>query len=152
MQINRGVYKKTYARWAEIAHQAEEFGAIMTLTFQPISKNVVSQGHSRGGNALGLQAITQNWVTMTIEWSNAVHDKKAHSLARKFGDAVESVANDAGTLLPFRFMNDASFDQNPLGHYGGENVAMLKAVSRRYDSPRLFQKLQNNGFLLRDLS
>ena len=49
---------------------------------------------------------------------------------------------------PFVYLNDAARDQNPLGSYGVENVAKLKAVSRKYDPQQIFQKLQNDGFLL----
>lgn len=44
--------------------------------------------------------------------------------------------------------NDASRDQNPLASYGAANVAKLKAVARKYDPSQVFQKLQNDGFLL----
>jgi hypothetical protein len=45
-------------------------------------------------------------------------------------------------------MNDASRDQNPLASYGTTNVEKLENISKKYDPQRVFQKLQNNGFLL----
>ena len=56
-----------------------------------------------------------------------------------------------GILLDFIFMNDANFDQNPIGSYGEDSVRKLKATAAKYDPDALFQRLQVNGFLLRDV-
>jgi hypothetical protein len=45
-------------------------------------------------------------------------------------------------------MNDASRDQSPLATYPSANLEKLKAVAAKYDSLRVFQNLQNDGFLL----
>ena len=59
---------------------------------------------------------------------------------------ITSERNGAG--LPLRFMDDANHAQNVLGSYGAGNLERLRAVSEQYDQPHVFQKLQNNGFLL----
>ncbi|KAH7384411.1 hypothetical protein DE146DRAFT_668550, partial [Phaeosphaeria sp. MPI-PUGE-AT-0046c] len=44
-------------------------------------------------------------------------------------------------------MNDASTDQNPLATYPAANLERLKVVAAKYDPCRIFQTLQNGGFL-----
>ena len=48
-------------------------------------------------------------------------------------------------------MNYASRDENPHASYGEENVQMLKKAVLKYDLTRVFQRLQNSGFLLSKL-
>lgn len=60
----------------------------------------------------------------------------------------KELGQERGLHDPFVYMNDASRDENPLMSYGEENLAKLKAVSLKYDPSQVFQKLQNDGFLL----
>lgn len=65
--------------------------------------------------------------------------------------AISERSSVSSTTLIFRFvffMNDGSREQSPLSSYGSANIAKLKTVSLEYDSPQLFQNLQNDGFLL----
>ena len=84
-----------------------------------------------------------------IDWRDSAHD----AAVRRAGIAItrkwETLAEERGLHVPFLYMNDASRDQNPLASYGEQNVQKLKVVSRTYDPFQLFQKLQNDGFLLR---
>ena len=45
-------------------------------------------------------------------------------------------------------MGDSSRDQSPIAGYGADNVARLQATAEKYDPGRVFQTLQNDGFLL----
>lgn len=53
-----------------------------------------------------------------------------------------------GSYLPFKYMNDASRDENPLRSYPTANLERLKAIAAKYDPLGVFQRLQNGGFLL----
>ncbi len=46
-------------------------------------------------------------------------------------------------------MNDASYDQDVLAHYGAANLRRLRDVQARYDPDLVFQKLVPGGFKLR---
>jgi hypothetical protein len=48
-------------------------------------------------------------------------------------------------------MNDASRDQNPIASYGAANVQKLKEIAEKYDPEKVFQNLQNGGFLLKNV-
>ena len=45
-------------------------------------------------------------------------------------------------------MNDASYDQRVIAHYGEESVEKLRRVGRRYDPDAVFQRLVRGGFKL----
>lgn len=60
----------------------------------------------------------------------------------------KKLSEERNEALPYLFMNDASRDQNPLAGYGTENVAKLKQIALKYDKQQVFQRLQNDGFLL----
>lgn len=61
---------------------------------------------------------------------------------------MKSLSLERNLDVPFLYMNDASRDQDPIATYGSKNKNKLKEVSLRYDGEQVFQKLQNNGFLL----
>lgn len=60
----------------------------------------------------------------------------------------QSLSEAQGASVNFTYMNDASRDQNPLGSYGLSNFAQLKKIAVKYDPSKVFQRLQNGGFLL----
>jgi hypothetical protein len=90
------------------------------------------------------------WTTL-IDWENEADDDLVRSVSIKFTERWEKRGQELGVYLPFVYMNDASRDQNPLASYGSENLARLVEVSQKYDSKRVFQTLQNDGFLLSKL-
>jgi hypothetical protein len=94
------------------------------------------------------QTLTITEWTTLIDWENEVDDDLVRSVSIDFTERWEKRGRDLGVYLPFVYMNDASRDQNPLASYGSENLARLVEVSQEYDSKRVFQTLQNDGFLL----
>ena len=115
---------------------------------QSISADVAQGGVRRGGNALRLQATAQQWFTLdTAHWS-AADDEAAHDATQGVLARIENVTKSEGVYLPYQFMNDASYDQDVIRHYGSENVDRLRAVQERYDRERVFQRLVPGGFKL----
>ncbi|KAL8733401.1 MAG: hypothetical protein Q9181_003609 [Wetmoreana brouardii] len=120
----------------------------IALALQPISASVVHAGNRRGGNALGLQATGQTWFALdTAHWS-ADDDVAIHNATRGILARIEDITKTDGNHLPYRFMNDASYDQDVIGSYGAANVQRLKAVQEKYDPDRVFQTLVPGGFKL----
>jgi hypothetical protein len=60
----------------------------------------------------------------------------------------EELGKARGSHLAFKYMNDASRDENPLASYPAANLARLKSIAATYDPAGVFQTLQNGGFLL----
>jgi len=83
-----------------------------------------------------------------VDWTNAKDDATVRAVSIAISEKWRELGEERGSHIPFVFMNDASRDQNPLALYGSTNLAKLKAVSKKYDPSQVFQKLQNDGFLL----
>lgn len=83
-----------------------------------------------------------------MDWQHAADDEAVRAVSIDTSSNWKNFGQQRGSYIPFLDMNDASREQNPLASYGSENVAKLKAVSQKYDAAQLFQKLQNDGFLL----
>lgn len=120
----------------------------MVLGLQPISSSLVRAGDARGGNALGLDCVNQTWFVLDSGWSFSHGDQTAHNATGAITDRIENAARTDGNYVPYIFMNDASWDQDVMGHYGAENVRKLREVQRKYDPNRVFQKLVLGGFKL----
>ncbi|KAM7200339.1 hypothetical protein V8F20_005316 [Naviculisporaceae sp. PSN 640] len=115
---------------------------------QPISANVMAQGALRGGNALGLSAVNQTWHVLDVGWQLEKDDARVHAATRKMTDEIEVASRAEDAYLPYLFMNDASWDQDVIGHYGARNVARMKLVRAKYDPKNTLQRLMPGGFKL----
>jgi hypothetical protein len=83
-----------------------------------------------------------------VEWTSPEDGGAAHELLQSMGTEVESLARGRNKFHAYRFMNDASYTQDPLSSYGSANLAGMNAVSAAYDPNAVFQRLQNAGFLV----
>lgn len=79
---------------------------------------------------------------------SASADEDAHDATRGMHARIENVTHADGTYLPYQFMNDASYDQEVIAHYGAASVEKLREVQRMYDPGLVFQKLVAGGFKL----
>lgn len=61
---------------------------------------------------------------------------------------IEQASKSSGNYVEYTFMNDASWDQDVIKHYGAKNVRRMKNVQRAYDPDLVFQKLVPGGFKL----
>ena len=96
-------------------------------------------------------ALTKSIYTglnVVIQWLDPSNDAGAVSALESFTARIQDSAKQHDVLLGYEFMNDAGFFQNTLASYGTESLATLKATARAYDVFDVFQRLQNNGFLL----
>ena len=91
--------------------------------------------------------ISSGWTTL-IDWDNAKDDDTVRSVSMNTTATFKQLSEQRGLAIDFLDLNDSSRDQSPLPTYGADNVAKLKAVSKKYDPAQVFQTLQNNGFLL----
>ncbi|KAL8654751.1 MAG: hypothetical protein Q9226_003315 [Calogaya cf. arnoldii] len=144
-----------YSQIEKLTTTAPELGSISSLTagslalgLQPISSSVVAAGRARGGNALNLEAIDQTWFVLDIAYWFPEHGQAAHDSTRRLHTKIENITKDSGKYLPYQFMNDASYDQEVIRHYGEVNVQRLRSVQKKYDAELVFQKLVPGGFKL----
>lgn len=142
-------------------------GAGFLLVFQQMSKEAVTKGQDLGHNAFGMAVQTQSCkyntylfftgelvaptvlgFTATATWQDDAHDETMHQAIDSMGDEVAQIAVSMGLSRPLLFPNDASYSQNPMKSFGNENLSRLRAVSRKYDPGKVFQRVQNGGFKL----
>ncbi|XXG94942.1 Cytochrome c oxidase copper chaperone [Hypoxylon texense] len=117
----------------------------------PIAASVATKGKQYGGNLLGLQAVPQQWYEWFITWTDPSQDATIRSIATRITQRCTTATKTKGVSLPYLFMNTAGEEQDVLSSYGTANVATIKAVAAKYDPNQVFQKLQNDGFLIRKL-
>lgn len=89
----------------------------------------------------------------TCEWpgGNDATDAAAKEAVHAMVDRVREAAKSQDVLLDYLSANFASSSQNVLGSYGAEKVKRAQEVAAKYDEEGVFQRLQNGGFLLRNM-
>jgi hypothetical protein len=87
------------------------------------------------------------WTTL-INWQDAADDNTVRGVSIATTQEFQQLSKQQKESVSFIYMNDASRDQDPLSTYGDGNLAKLKSIASKYDPLRVFQNLQNDGFLL----
>ncbi|KAJ5382261.1 FAD-binding type 2 [Penicillium concentricum] len=123
-------------------------GARLITNIQPISSSASRACDNQGGNPLGLKAEPQQWILVMLDWLNPEDEATMLTASRKIVDQAEAVAKKNGTYIDFKYSNYSSRDQDPLATYGSENLSKLRSVAKEVDPQGVFQKLQNDGWLL----
>jgi hypothetical protein len=118
----------------------------LNLGWQPISAGVAVHGKDNGGNALALSSEPQSWLSLNTGWLKEEDDKTAYAASRAVLTRIEKITKRHGSYLEYQFMNDASWDQRVIEHYGAESVAFLRTVHEEYDPRGIFQKLVPGGW------
>ncbi|KAI1757665.1 FAD-binding domain-containing protein [Xylaria castorea] len=146
------LYIQNHEHFLKILDTTEStFAANLSYTIQPVASATVREGNARRGNSLGLDSIPQIWWSMVVEWADKKNDLHAQQTLNALDSNLRSIAKSRDELIPFQFMNDASFMQTVLNSYGSDNLARLRSVATHYDPTAVFQELQNDGFLLRKI-
>ncbi|KAG6365906.1 hypothetical protein INS49_000082 [Diaporthe citri] len=126
-------------------------GAEATWVPIAVGATAAEMGRRNGGNLLGLSAVPQQWHEWYLQWEDAAHDDQLRALGAAITAKLTAAARARGVLLPYLFMNTASAEQQVLQSFGRGNVDHIKRVAAKYDPGQVFQKLQNKGFLIRDI-
>ncbi|KAI3325543.1 FAD-binding domain-containing protein [Xylariaceae sp. AK1471] len=134
---------------AEITKLPE--GASGTWIPNPISVNIAKRGLRNGGNVIGLAQVPQQWHEWFIQWSDPKLDDQIYSISNVITTKLVKAAKKRGTFLPYVFMNTAGTHQEVLKSFGDANVRTIKQAASKYDPGRTFQRLQNDGQLIRNL-
>lgn len=129
-------------------------GLTLSLVFQPLTRAMLSRSAQLGGNALGL---TPDDGPLVITLLNSVHtnpsdDDRIINAILVLIRNIEAAALRKGKAARYRFTNYAYKDQRPLEGYGRQSLALLQAVSRKYDPNAFFQRLVPGGFKLSRVS
>ncbi|KAI0415287.1 hypothetical protein F5X98DRAFT_347015 [Xylaria grammica] len=140
--------KDVYAEYVKFNSEVAEIDAVTGMVVQPFTSAAVRHASSTGGNPIGLTEVLQNHMEYFIQWEDSANDEAALAAIQNITAKVEALAQSKGLYLESKIMNDAGFTQNVLASYGPENLKRLRDIASRYDPSRVFQSLQNDGFLL----
>ncbi|KAI1099513.1 6-hydroxy-D-nicotine oxidase [Jackrogersella minutella] len=149
-KVSYKLYEDVHKLWLRTKEKCSEIGNLW-YNIQPASTTFVQIGEDRGGNSLGLEKAAQTWWSLVAEWPNESDDVAAARGLQIFTQDAIRLAKEHDQHLDFLFMNDAEFSQNVLVSYGADNVKKLQEAAAKYDPEGIFQQLQNDGFLLRNL-
>jgi hypothetical protein len=67
----------------------------------------------------------------------------------KLIEGAEKSVREKGVLLDYLFPSFAGASQKAMRSFGETNLKKMQEVAAKYDPEGVFQKLQNDGFLLR---
>jgi hypothetical protein len=125
-------------------------GLKWSLSYQSLPYEIYSKAKATGGNSLGLEneAADLIIVLLTATWNKAKSDAAVNLAAQDLFAKARMEARAQGLWSDFTYLNYAAQFQDPIADYGGESVARLKAVSRKYDNTAVFQRLVPGGFKL----
>ncbi|KAI0854123.1 FAD-binding domain-containing protein [Daldinia vernicosa] len=126
-------------------------GASAVWVPNSIAASVATLGKQHGGNLLGLEEVPQQWYEWYITWTEPTQDRAIWDISQRITQRCTDAAKAKDLLLPYLFMNTAGKTQDVLNSYGADNVEFIKAAAAKYDPGRVFQTLQNDGFLVRNL-
>ena len=132
----------------EVAQLRALTGGTLVLGLQPISSSLVQAGQDRGGNVLGHDKVNQTWMVLDIGWWKAEDDAVAHRATKSLLEKIEKATKASNSYLRYIFMNDASWDQAVVDHYGTNNVRFMRQVRTKYDPSLVFHNLVSGGFKL----
>ncbi|OBT61179.1 hypothetical protein VE03_09454 [Pseudogymnoascus sp. 23342-1-I1] len=126
----RAVYDNWNA-WAE-DHKGDYF--LISLDFQPVPKSLTDASNAyEGGNAMQMPEGPWMWINYLLTLPPLTTASNYKRIQASFKAMVEAIPNAEGLPL---FINDASFDQNPLETYGGYET--LKVAKAKYDPDGFF--------------
>ncbi|PHH88230.1 hypothetical protein CDD83_7806 [Cordyceps sp. RAO-2017] len=147
--VDAQLYRDVYKFWLGKAQAAfDSTGTKQTFIIQHVPGQLAKYGAKQGGNPMGIPERTHQWWTTLVDWADASKDDLARSVSIETADYWERLSKERGLHVPHLYLNDASRDQNPIASYGAGNVQQLRKIAAKYDSARVFQRLQNDGFLL----
>ncbi|KAI1799809.1 FAD-binding domain-containing protein [Daldinia bambusicola] len=116
-----------------------------------IPASVATLGKQHGGNLIGLEEVPQQWYEWFITWTDPTQDTTIFNISQRITQRCTEASKAKDLLLPYLFMNTAGKTQKVLQSYGAKNVEFIKTMAAKYDPKQVFQKLQNDGFLIRNL-
>ncbi|KAK6580611.1 hypothetical protein PZA11_006847 [Diplocarpon coronariae] len=123
---------------------------VPSVTFQPIPLDVISHFSKNGGNALGITGADGPLILFNLvySWSSAGDDSRILAAARRIISRSNSTAYSRGLGHAFIYQNYAALEQPVFQGYGRQNLARLRAASRKYDPKGVWQKMQPGYFKL----
>ncbi|OCK78514.1 putative oxidoreductase [Lepidopterella palustris CBS 459.81] len=123
---------------------------LFTLTYQPLPYTLYSKSGATGGNVLGLDRFSADFVNAlaVVSWALPSDDAVVYAAVQQLFEDGEALAKSMGVWNEFVYLNYAAQWQKPVSGYGETNRAFLEEVSMEVDPGGLFQTQVPGGFKL----
>lgn len=128
-------------------------GLTASITFQPVTKEFIQKGISRGGdNPQGVDPdkAPYFWVVENMSWTDPKDDEIVRNFAQKIITMIETGLEAKGVEGGYLYMNDAGKGQSVFENYPIANLARLKAVRAKYDPHRVYTNFLTGGWKILD--
>ncbi|KAK2036760.1 FAD binding domain-containing protein [Colletotrichum somersetense] len=137
-----------YARKMQLAAPSSRIELLTQL--QPVTQSMLDPAIERGGNVLGLERVVKEgpalmWL-LSLTTETAEIQKLTLPLLFELKNVINQYADSTGVQKNWEFLNYSGLGQNPILHYGQENVEFLRNVSKKYDPAGVFQHSRQTGF------
>ena len=83
-------------------------------------------------------------IAVTVDTEQ--NQEKIDPFTRAYKADVDTYAEKLGIGYPWVYLNYARGGQDPLSHYGDDNVELIRKASKKYDPDGVFQQLRRSGF------
>lgn len=83
---------------------------------------------------------------ITVDWHETKDDDVVIATATSLMQRIEAAAKRRGVFHPFKYANYCDGAQDPFAGYAEGKLDMMRAVSRKYDPQRFFQRSVPGGF------
>ncbi|KAG8356549.1 hypothetical protein FVEN_g5708 [Fusarium venenatum] len=150
VRIMKFVYEKFEECVEKMRAHASNSEFNVLVQFQPFTPSMVKHGQESGGDILGLDSIVAdgpaiNWLIVVTADTKEAQDM-IDPFRQEFKSAVDSYATELGINKDWVYLNYAIGDQNPISHYGSDNIGIIRSASKKYDPSGVFQHLRRSGF------
>jgi hypothetical protein len=133
----------------EIKREISPYDFVTQMFFQPMPHHFAEISRKSGGNVLGFDRIRGNAILCTVgiltNSTDAVHSMASARLNKMKAETEEFLDGSDGAEQ-LVYLNYAGSGQDPLGSYGSDNVAFIRATAAKYDPTGAFQKHVPGGF------
>ena len=135
--------------WAKAVKGIQsEPGLLVSLVFHPVTPTIIARSLKLGSNSLGMQP---SYGPFVITLLNTIHasptsDNTVSTTILRLIQQIEDLAAKRNKDSRYRFLNYGYKDQKILQGYGPENIAKLRAASKKYDPTGFFQQRVPGGF------
>ncbi|KAI0598802.1 6-hydroxy-D-nicotine oxidase [Biscogniauxia sp. FL1348] len=146
-KVDTDFYVDVYEHYQQVVKKYPAAGNL-SYTIQPTSTATIDAGEERGGNILGLEKVPQCWWAFVAEWEGQQNDTVAQEAIDELYQGMQKLSHEKGQWLDFIFMNEGMWTQNVLGSYGATSVSKMEEMRAKYDPDGMFQRLQQDGYLL----
>lgn len=118
------------------------------ISLQPLPQELSQKRN--GDNFLGLDPEDGHLTIINnfMSWDDPAQDEIILTTLKRLNEQLIARMKELGYYNSYIFQNTAEYWQNPYPGRGVENLAALKAISKKYDPEQLFQKAVPGGYKL----